>query len=91
MFTGPPYTWVEVPYDIDNMRHTLRGKLIEPNSITPNDIAEYLVCMNWGRHTVGTKEYWRQNDCTSSTYGYFTWEQAVAYCIVRPFLNRDTK
>lgn len=89
MLTGQPNTWVEVPMSIENVKHTFRGTIVETQSLTPADVAEYLVCMGWGCHYSGTREYWRRND--NAPHGYFTWEQAVAYTMVRPFLTRDTK
>ena len=52
------------------------------HQMTPNDVAKYLEGMDFQRtYSSGTELWYRPN-----ISGYFTWEQAVAYCLVKPWL-----
>ena len=49
---------------------------------TPNDVGEYLNKMEWIRMSSNGGDIW----CRPHRSGYFTWEQAVAYTLVKPWL-----
>jgi hypothetical protein len=54
-----------------------------PMQTTPNDVANYLGRMDFTRmHSNNTDLWQRKNQA-----GYMTWEQAVAYCLVKPWLT----
>lgn len=56
--------------------------LSTPYQSTPHDIREYLTKMEWTQMSSNGGDIWyRQNQA-----GYFTWEQAVAYTLVKPWL-----
>ena len=52
------------------------------HQMTPNDVAKYLMNMDFQRTYSNGTELW----CRPHVSGYFTWEQAVAYCLVKPWL-----
>lgn len=53
-----------------------------PQQVTPNDVAGYLDKMDFTRLHTSTGEMWRRRGMN----GYMTWEQAVVYCLVKPWL-----
>lgn len=53
-----------------------------PHQVTPNDVAEYLGSMDFKRIYSNGADLWQRPHMS----GYFTWEQAVAYCLVKPWL-----
>lgn len=53
-----------------------------PYQTTPSDIRAYLVKMEWTPITSNGGEIWYR----PQQQGYFTWEQAVAYTLVKPWL-----
>jgi hypothetical protein len=54
-----------------------------PYQNTPKDVYEYLKEMDFVHTSSSSGDLWMHK----KTSGYFTWEQAVAYCLVKPFLN----
>lgn len=50
--------------------------------ITPNDVREYLKKMEWVPMSSNGGDIWYRPQQS----GYFTWEQAVAYTLVKPWL-----
>ena len=57
---------------------------------TPEDIKEYLAGMGWAAYSAsdGDAMYSRGD----IGYGnYMTWEQAVTYCLIKPFLHEVKK
>lgn len=70
---------VVVPLSINNQNITLTGSA-NIDYVTPDSVSKYLVEMEWYRmgHRWGHKEI---------PNAYMTWEQAVVYCLVRPFFN----
>jgi hypothetical protein len=53
-----------------------------PYQTTPSDIRAYLVKMEWVPMSSNGGDIWSRQHQT----GYFTWEQAVAYTLVKPWL-----
>ena len=49
---------------------------------TPEDVRTYLVKMEWFPMSSNGGDIWSRQHQT----GYFTWEQAVAYTLVKPWL-----
>jgi hypothetical protein len=54
-----------------------------PYQNTPEAIYEYLKEMDFIHTTSQSGDIWMRK----GTSEYFTWEQAVAYCLIKPFLN----
>ena len=54
-----------------------------PQQITPNDVANYLMKMDFDRLHTNTGDVWQRK----GQAGYMTWEQAVVYCLVKPWLE----
>lgn len=54
-----------------------------PHQQTPSDIAQYLAKMDFSKYIYGTQEYWQPK----GSAGYMTWEQAVTYCLIKPWLT----
>lgn len=78
--TGTTYTLpLTVPLTINNNSTTLTGS-VQLESITPDPIVKYLREMEWYQmgHRWGHKEL---------PNAYLFWEQAVVYCLVRPFFT----
>ena len=61
--------------------HTTEVRM--PYQHTPKDVYEYLKEMDFVHTTSHSGDLWMRK----GTNGYFTWEQAVTYCLVKPFLN----
>ena len=57
--------------------------VVSPQQRTPDDISKYLMGMDFNRSYLNANELWSRPNIN----GYFTWEQAVAYCLVKPWLN----
>lgn len=79
MMTGP-YTPTIV--HTANSTNTVTTQIRMPEQTTPFDVHEYLLQMDFSPTVFG-------NGVVAWTRGgnYYTWEQAVAYCLVKPFLN----
>lgn len=79
MSYGSSTNTVTVPITLNGTSITLQGQL-QTEYITPTPIEKYLVEMEWYRmgHRWGHKELLNT---------YLTWEQAVVYCLVRPFFT----
>ena len=78
--TGHTYTLpVTVPLNVNNTHTTLNGS-VQIEHITPDPISKYLKEMEWYQmgHRWGHKEL---------PNAYLFWEQAVVYCLVRPFFT----
>jgi len=61
---------------------TITAEVRMPPQTTPYDVREYLIQMGFSPLSNGNGiTVWARNE------GYYTWEQAVAYCLVKPFLN----
>lgn len=78
--TGVTYSMpVTIPLNINN-QHTVLSGSVQVEHITPDPVAKYLEEMEWYRmgHRWGHKEI---------PNAYLFWEQAVAYCLIRPFFN----
>ena len=54
-----------------------------PYQITPEDVFKYLKEMDFVHTTSLSGDMWMHK----GTNSYFTWEQAVTYCLIKPFLN----
>lgn len=57
---------------------------LPPADQVPADINQYLVQHGWIQTYAHDKPYWQKAE---AGYGYFTWEQAVAWSLVKPFLG----
>jgi len=54
-----------------------------PYQHTPPDIHKYLNEMDFVHTTSKGGDLWQRKNKPE----FFTWEQAVAYCLIKPFLN----
>ncbi len=77
-----------IVFTTDTTSHTgalpsTRADLRMPYQNTPEDVYRYLVDMGFIPTTGHSGDLWARK----GTNGYFTWEQAVAYCLIKPFLN----
>jgi hypothetical protein len=54
-----------------------------PYQNTPDGIFQYLKEMDFMHTTGHNGDIWQRKGTTE----YFTWEQAVVYCLIKPFLN----
>jgi len=62
--------------------NTITASVNMPPQRTPSDVHEYLMQMGFSPITNnGGSTVWARNEY------YYTWEQAVAYCLIKPFLN----
>ena len=68
-----------INFTIDNSSIQLRM----PYQNTPQDVYEYLREMDFVHTANSSGDMWMRK----GTSEYFTWEQAVVYCLIKPFLN----
>lgn len=54
-----------------------------PYQNTPRDIYDYLKQMDFVLTSSTDGDLWQRKDKPE----FFTWEQAVAYCLIKPFLT----
>jgi hypothetical protein len=54
-----------------------------PYQNTPEGIFKYLKEMDFIHTSSQSGDIWMRKN----TNEYFTWEQAVTYCLIKPFLN----
>ena len=52
---------------------------------TPADIQEYLQSMGWTPYTAADGD-WMYTRADIGSGNFMTWEQAVTYCLAKPFL-----
>ena len=62
---------------------TINSSIRMPYQNTPVDIYTYLKEMDFIHTTGHSGDIWMRK----GTSEYFTWEQAVTYCLIKPFLN----
>ena len=62
---------------------TINTMVRMPYQNTPEGIFKYLKEMDFIHTTSQSGDIWMRKGTTE----YFTWEQAVAYCLIKPFLN----
>ena len=62
---------------------TFRADIRMPYQNTPRDVFNYLKEMGFIHTTSHSGDLWMRNGIGE----FFTWEQAVAYCLIKPFLN----
>ena len=71
-------TPVSIPLTI-NGSHVMVNGTFNQEYITPPAIEKYLTDMEWFK--IGHR--WGRKDLSD----YYTWEQAVVYCLIKPFLE----
>lgn len=90
MFTSHPYP-PSVTWTTTNSGTTIPSNLMPQatvstqQSYTPPDVANYLMRMDFTRTHGSLGEMWMRKDKA----GYMTWEQAVVYCLVKPWLVEE--
>jgi len=75
------HTPVSIPLNINGMTTTLQGN-VSTEYITPDPVTKYLKEMEWYQ----MNHRWWHKELPGA---YLTWEQAVVYCLVRPFFNPE--
>lgn len=72
------------------MRYTLPVQPYQPTiptpEVTPESVRKYLAEAGWTEQQNYDKNYYRHYGDPAIT-GYFTWEQAIAWSLVKPFLG----
>jgi len=80
MMTGP-YT-PTISLMNSGTANTITASVNMPPQTTPFDVHEYLIQMGFSpTANGGGSTVWTRGG------SYYTWEQAVAYCLIKPFLN----
>ena len=80
MMTGP-YT-PTISLMNSGTANTITASVNMPPQTTPFDVHEYLMQMGFSPTATGNgSTVWTRGG------GYYSWEQAVAYCLIKPFLN----
>lgn len=64
---------------------SINAEIRMPYQNTPRDVYEYLKQMDFIHTTSADGDLWQRKDKPE----FFTWEQAVAYCLIKPFLNHS--
>lgn len=87
MFSSQPYPPM-IAWATTDTHNTIPGNILPtatvnvPQQYTPNDVADYLGNMGFTRLHTATGDVWQRTGMN----GYMTWEQAVVYCLVKPWL-----
>ena len=90
MFSSQPYP-PTVTWTTTNTGTTIPSGVMPTATVsvqqqyTPTDVADYLGRMDFKRVHTATGDAWR----TASMDGFMTWEQAVVYCLVKPWLVEE--
>lgn len=79
----PRITWQTSTTSTTDTIPNLTATVRLPYQHTPEDIVKYLIEMGFVHTTSHSGDVWMRN----GTSDYFTWEQAVTYCLIKPFLN----
>lgn len=64
----------------------ISARIVPHLRTTPSDVQKYLSDMGWAPYSApeGDWMYYRQDIGHGN---YMTWEQAVTYCLIKPFLE----
>lgn len=57
----------------------------EPSETVPHKVEKYLQDMGWRSERNGSKIYYTTTD--GNAPGFHSWSEAVAYCLIKPFLE----
>ena len=79
----PMITWSTTNTNTINQMPSVTANVSMPHQATPADVEQYLMKMEFERCWFGSQEYWKRK----GQDGYMTWEQAVTYCLVKPWLE----
>lgn len=79
----PRITWQTSTTSTSDTMPNVTARVILPYQQTPKDVHKYLSEMGFIHFTSHNGDIWMRN----GTNEYFTWEQAVTYCLIKPFLN----
>ena len=64
----------------------ISARIIPRLRITPLEIRNYLTDMGWTSYTAPEGD-WMYTHQAIGAGNYMTWEQAVTYCLIKPFLE----
>lgn len=67
---------------------TLRATVMARHRSTPEKIQEYLKDMGWSAYSASDGD-WMFSHQDVGFGNYMTWEQAVTYCLIKPFLEEN--
>jgi hypothetical protein len=79
MMTGPYTPTISITNG--GSPNTITAAVNMPSQTTPFYVREYLMQMGFSPTSGGGSTIWARGG------SYYTWEQAVAYCLIKPFLN----
>ena len=57
-----------------------------PSDFVPREIIEYLESMGWVMEVRGPQVFFYKKNRTGPE-GYYSWNEAVTYCLIKPFLK----
>ena len=77
----------EMSYDGDP---AIRTRVVPRWRHTPTDVQEYLQSMGWTSYSASDGD-WMYARADIGAGRFMTWEQAVTYCLVKPFLTEVNK
>lgn len=69
---------------------TLRVDVMPRYKVTPEKVQEYLKDMGWSAYSASDGD-WMFSHQDVGFGNYMTWEQAVTYCLIKPFLHEVKK
>jgi hypothetical protein len=72
-------------YITTNTNPATTTNITMPQLQTPPDVERYLRRMDFQSSYGNNSLMWKRSDFT----GYMTWEQAVVYCLVKPWLVEE--
>ena len=72
-------------YITTNTNPAVTSSVSMPQLQTPPDVERYLRRMDFQSSYGNNGMMWKRSDIT----GYMTWEQAVVYCLVKPWLVEE--
>ena len=90
MLNSQPYPPM-ITWTTTNSSNTIPSNLMPsatvsvPQHYTPEDVSNYLGRMDFERKHTATGDVWQRQGMN----GYMTWEQAVVYCLVKPWLVEE--
>lgn len=80
---NPQITYTTTGTSNSSTAPIINASIRMPYQNTPDGIFQYLKEMDFIHTTSTSGDMWMRKGTTE----YFTWEQAVAYCLIKPFLN----
>jgi hypothetical protein len=73
-------------YGPNNQSLSIQAQAVPRRRTTPEDVRKYLVDMGWAAYSAPDGD-WMYSRADIGFQNFMTWEQAVTYCLVKPFLE----